>query len=454
MPPTPPDVELREWLSGLPDPPGMRPLGRLPAGPTASTRAAYRRRRPPDEVVVPPVEQQIVSLVREAGVLRWRLGRLATPAARPRAARAALPPGEVVRQYAFERLEGSQVYSALVGLDKTLTPDAAYAAAPGNGLRQWVGGKLVPVTNPGASAGKRVLLFIHGTFSKSEALLTEGLAKTPGGNKLLADAAGQYHRVLAFDHPTLSVSPALNAFDLAALLRPAPAQLDIVCHSRGGLVARWMCEGFSDSGMARRVLFVGSPLAGTSLAAAPCLRSTLDMMANIADVLRAGADLFAANPFFLAAAGLLRVVQTVTSLAAKTPALDAAIALIPGLDAQSRVGNNEEVRRLRANTGSANFQSALLRYAAVAANFEPKEVGWSFLRLFSKPVQRVGDLAADIVFPGKNDLVVDTDSMREVADNHQIPLAHDFKTTDRVHHTNYFRQPETVAAIRTTFAIP
>jgi hypothetical protein len=377
-----------------------------------------------------------------------------TPGPRLRAGRAALPPGEVVQQYAFERLEGSAVYSALVGLDKTLTPGAAYAGSPGHGLREWVGGVLAPVPDPSAAAGQKVLLFIHGTFSKSEALLTEGLAKTKEGAKLLADAALRYDRILAFDHPTLSVSPALNAFDLAALLRPAPVQLDVVCHSRGGLVARWLCEAFSDAGMARRVLFVGSPLAGTSLAAAPRLRSTLDLLANVADGLRAGADLFAANPFMLAAAGLFRVVQTVTSLAARTPAFDAAIALVPGLDAQSRVGNNEEVRRLRANTGGSDFQSALLRYAAVAANFEPKEVGWSFLRLFSKPLQRVGDWAADVVFPDQNDLVVDTRSMSEVADGKKIPLAHDFGTTGRVHHTNYFQQPETAQAIRATFAIP
>jgi hypothetical protein len=32
-------------------------------------------------------------------------------------------------------------------------------------------------------------------------------------------------------------------------------------------------------------------------------------------------------------------------------------------------------------------------------------------------------------------------------------VAHDFGTTDRVHHTNYFAQPETAAAVRKSFGI-
>ena len=34
-----------------------------------------------------------------------------------------------------------------------------------------------------------------------------------------------------------------------------------------------------------------------------------------------------------------------------------------------------------------------------------------------------------------------------------ITMAHDFKTNDRVHHVNYFVQPETVRAIRSSLEI-
>jgi hypothetical protein len=298
-----------------------------------------------------------------------------------------------------------------------------------------------------------VLLLIHGTFSNSESIVVNGLQSKTAGRELLADAEKRYDLVLAYDHPTLSVSPMLNAFDLAALLRPSPAALDIVCHSRGGLVARWLCEAYSDAALERRVVFVGSPLAGTSLAAAPSLKSALDLLTNIADALRVGGDLVGANALFTSASDLLRVVGAVTGAVLNTALLDAAIALVPGLDAMSRVGNNQELTRLRMNTGSSDFRSGRIRYFSIRSNFEPQAIGWNFLRLFSKPMARLGDWAADRVFAGPNDLIVDTVSMDEVADSRLITVAHDFKTNERVHHTNYFVQPETVRAIRTSLEI-
>ncbi len=43
--------------------------------------------------------------------------------------------------------------------------------------------------------------------------------------------------------------------------------------------------------------------------------------------------------------------------------------------------------------------------------------------------------------------------MSEVADNRLVTVAHDFGTTARVHHTNYFEQVETTEAVRKSFAI-
>jgi hypothetical protein len=453
--PSPASSDLGTWLSSLPTVDGVRPVDRIPATPrNAGQRPAYRRQSPPGEPIASAPQQEIYSLVREAGVLRWRSGAATFLEPRSRAGgRASLPVGEVVKQYAFERLETSQVYTALIGLDRTLTPAAVYPGSAGNGLRRFRKGVLEPFPDAQKAAGKKVLLFLHGTFSNSESLIDHGLQTIGAGHKLLADAEKKYPLVLVFDHPTLSVSPMLNAFDLAALLRPSPARLDIVCHSRGGLVARWFCEAFADPALARRVVFVGSPLAGTSLAAAPRLKSTLDLLTNIADALRTVSDLASANPLFLAASGLLRVISSVTGLAAKTPILDAAIALVPGLDGQSRVGNNQELLRLRANTGGGDFAAGQIRYFSIQANFQPKDIGWNFLRLFSKPMQRLGDWGADLIFNNENDLIVDTASMREVGEKRLVAVAHDFGTTERVHHTNYFVQSETVQAIRKAFSI-
>ena len=447
--------QVVDWLDALPPLPGVRPLDRMPlasARPTA--RARYRRQAAPGEGQSQAPQQDIFSLVREAGVLRWRAGAAAPAGPRPRAgSRAGLPAGEVVKQYAFERLPTSKVYTALTELDQRLTPQAVYRATTGNGLRRLRNGVLEPFPDSARAGGKKVLLLIHGTFSNSESIVTTGLQSNTAGSQLLADAEKRYDLVLCYDHPTLSVSPMLNAFDLAALLRPSPAALDIVCHSRGGLVARWLCEGYADAAMKRRVVFVGAPLAGTSLAAGPSLKNALDLMTNIADALRDGGDRLGANALFTGASGLLRVVGGVTGAVLNTALLDAAIALVPGLDAMSRVGNNQELTRLRMNTGHSDFTSGQIRYFAIRSNFEPQSIGWNFLRLFSKPMARVGDWVADRIFDGPNDLVVDTVSMDQVADARLITVAHDFKTNNRVHHINYFVQPETVRAIRSSLEI-
>jgi hypothetical protein len=140
-----PADSLNEWLASLPSVAGVRPLDRIPDIARTPQRPAYRRQRPPGEGVVMAPLQEIVSLVRENGVLRWRSGAVSTLGPMRRAGtRAALPAGEVVKQYAFERLDTSQVYSALVGLDQTLTPAAAYSQSTANGLRRFRNGQLEP----------------------------------------------------------------------------------------------------------------------------------------------------------------------------------------------------------------------------------------------------------------------------------------------------------------------
>ena len=70
----------------------------------------------------------------------------------------------------------------------------------------------------------------------------EILQCNPEGGQLLDAAQQHYDQVLAFDHYTLSRGPILNALDLARLFAPSKAEIDIVCHSRGGLLTRWFFE--------------------------------------------------------------------------------------------------------------------------------------------------------------------------------------------------------------------
>lgn len=55
---------------------------------------------------------------------------------------------------------------------------------------------------------------------------------------------------------------------------------------------------------------------------------------------------------------------------------------------------------------------------------------------------------ADAIFPGANDLVVDTEHMLALAADHQIRDVHAFGTQSAVHHLNYFRQAKTIEMLR------
>lgn len=297
-----------------------------------------------------------------------------------------------------------------------------------------------PADAPDLSGVKRVLLLVHGTFSHSGALLKQIVEEDSGaGENFLDWVATTYDRVLTFDHPTLASSPVINAHALARALGDYGGDIDVVCHSRGGLVTRWWLEGFDRGPGRRRVVFVASPLAGTGLAAPPNLRSSLSMLSNVARALGTAA---AAAPFLVFVSGVFKVVGSVSNLAAKTPALDAAVALVPGLAAQQRVGNTPEIHSLRA----APPDPAGL-YFAVRANFEPVAPGWKFWKYFR--ADQAKNIGADTIFTGHNDLVVDSGSMVELSDTVVIPGGQvlDFGTTDVVHHTNYFSNERTLRFI-------
>jgi hypothetical protein len=336
----------------------------------------------------------------------------------------------------FERLGRSQIGTWLEGLDKKLTPK--------RGLRHWGDDGLQPIASVPATG--RLLLLIHGTFSDSETLV-RNIGENPQGADFFDWARGHYSHILTFDHPTLSVSPMLNARALALALGETRAAIDVICHSRGGLVTRWWLDAFDRAPpQKRRVVFVGSPLAGTGLAAPTNIRGSLSLLSNIGAALGAAT---AAVPFLTVLTGVFRVVTSVTSLAAKTPAVDAAIALVPGLAAQSRSGDNPELISLRQGACSAAG-----RYFAVQSNFESEQHGWRFWKYFRQLGDQATDALTDLVFEGHNDLVVDTGSMVDLSDHLSIPDEQvlDFGTTSVVRHTNYFAQPKTLDFIRERFA--
>ncbi|HWZ98413.1 MAG TPA: alpha/beta hydrolase [Candidatus Dormibacteraeota bacterium] len=143
------------------------------------------------------------------------------------------------------------------------------------------------------SEGKKSLLFIHGTTSTTSGAFS-GLLNFPAQAELYKRYEG---RVIGFNHHTLTKSVAGNAADFyAGLPGRGTYTFDIVCHSRGGLVARALKEltpaqlstatnsncACSATFKIGKIIFVGTPNIGTPLADPSDIPDSLELLSNIA----------------------------------------------------------------------------------------------------------------------------------------------------------------------------
>jgi pimeloyl-ACP methyl ester carboxylesterase len=422
-----------------------------------SVAGLRRRRRRASNNPDDPIKT--VSLIEQEGVLYWRDG---IPGAdlpsRRRATRRGLPTtpsGTLVLAKQFPVLAPNQVMAAIGAIDQRLNP--SIEASLFSRLRQLQGGNgnfTLGADINGPFSG-RTLVLVHGTFSNAANMLGE-FALTEEGRRFLSDAMGgarKYDRVVFFEHATLAVTPVLNALELGRAFAGSSGQIDVIAHSRGGLIVRWWLEAFGSSlhlavDKPVRVVFAGSPLHGTSLAAPDKLQGAMSLLSNIGSFAEMTLNLVGpANPFLWVAGKLVEVIVSVTGALAKTPLIDALVALIPGLAGQSAVSNNYELNRLRLGPCAVDPL-----YYAVKSNFETPDPGWKFWQYFR--LQNVGNAAADVVFPRENDLVVDTWSMTDLGGPEFTLIVRDvqdFGTSPKVWHCNYFRQPETIDFITAKF---
>ena len=382
----------------------------------------------------------ITLLEDEFGILRWKIGDplLAFTAL---AGRRILQPnveGEVIWEKEIQTLGTNTVIGMIQRLDSQLNAN--------QGLRELRGGVLGKAGECSLSKKGPLLVLIHGTFSKTEAYLEE-LNSIQEGRDYLEWASANYAQILAFDHATIAASPLLNALELARLLNNTKAEVDVVCHSRGGMVGRWWLEMLDrPDRLRRRAVVVGATLRGTSLAAPDRVRKGFEHLSNM---VRAVGTVAAAIPFTAGISGLMSVAASCVGSAAKTPAVDALFAMVPGLNAMARIQNNNELNQLQLTRGNE------VEYFGVKSNFEPPEVKiWQFWKAFNRPLDRIKNgLADDFIFRDKNnyplpnDLVVDCEAMAGIPPCN-VREWYDFGTSPLVHHTNYFAQPETIAFIK------
>jgi pimeloyl-ACP methyl ester carboxylesterase len=374
-----------------------------------------------------------VGLVRDDGVLRWVYEPPPASLSRRRGRRALslVDPVNVVPGFQFREIPPNKVRQSLSDLDDKLTPN--------RGLRAWVNGK-PQAYDPKTMTGP-LLLLIHGTFSKGDMYLEE-FGATAEGKAFLAKAAREYAAILTFDHPTLTVAPWINALDLQRELGTPKGPIDVVCHSRGGMVASWWF--YFHQPKVRNVVFVASPLEGTSLAAPARIKVALDLLGNLARGVGTVANTAATVvPMLAVAGGLMKILGGVISFTTRSPLLDAGVGLVPGLVAQSRDRSNYELERLYASDWASKLQ-----IHAVQSNYEPPEnvePWWKFWTRFRQLPGQAVNFGADKLFGAENDLVVDFASMTQMG-QYTIPVDNRLDLTEErsVHHCAYFRQKKTI----------
>jgi hypothetical protein len=265
----------------------------------------------------------------------------------------------------------------------------------------------------------RALLFVHGTFSTCGTF-----APLPGA--AIAELSRRYEgRLIAFNHATLTADPRENALAFLSAMPPSmKLEIDIVCHSRGGLVAREIAGLGQAQGSVtvRNVIFVGATNSGTALADADHMVAMIDRFTTIAKFIPAGT-----------AAKIVDALILVVKILGHALLDD-----LEGLAAMSPGGTFMKALNTAGGAAPDLF--------AIASDFEPKE-GTPLLSL-----TRAEDFAIDRVFEkAANDLVVPRDGVFAKNGAMGFPIGDArcllFGPADGVIHTEFFSEPRTAAKL-------
>jgi hypothetical protein len=267
-------------------------------------------------------------------------------------------------------------------------------------------------------AAKRALLLVHGTFSRSHS----GFGQLP---RETFEALHRHYqgRVVALDHFTLSHTPRQNVeWLLAQIPDGCNLDVDIVCHSRGGLVSRTLAEHQSELSLGSRgisvgrVIFVASPNAGTALADGDHMGDLINTYMNVLN--------------FIPDIGVTDVLAGIVTVAKMI-----AVGAVKGLDGLTSMAPEGEFQKWL-NSGPA---PPGVSYRALAADHEPTIPGFAdFAR----------DTLMDTVFKRlHNDLVVPTEGVFAENGAGLFPIdeagRHVFGTGDGVSHSTFFSNPTT-----------
>ena len=318
--------------------------------------------------------------------------------------------------------------------------------------KQWESVSTLADVNLPSDRPARILLLVHGTFSSTLGSFA-GLAATPEGRDFLDGAIRSYDAVIGFDHPTLSLDPLENATDLLNRLKaaqlPAPPTIDVVCYSRGGLVARSLIEYLLPSAAWRanagRVVFIGVTNGGTSMVEPANWREFIDLYTNLAMAsTRAIGLIWGSLPIAEIARG---VIDGVGAFVKYLVAYSVDGGGVPGLAAMKPDG--DFVRQInQTQPGQAGPGTP---WFVISSDFQPHLVGDNdtLRELPARLVKQLVDGLANQLFDTPNDLVVDTKSMSSI-DAETGGFVSDslaFGANGRVYHLAYVIQPEVARAL-------
>lgn len=260
--------------------------------------------------------------------------------------------------------------------------------------------------------GERALLLVHGTFSRAHT----AFGRLP--KSFVEDLHRKYRgRVFAFDHPTASADPRQN---IDWLLKEIPdgtqLDLDIVCHSRGGLVSRVLAEKGGELAFGSRRIRVHK----TVLVAVPNGGTLLADKEHMGDFIDAHTTLLNFFPDNGVTEGL-EWILTVAKHAAT-----ASLGALRGLQSMRPKGEF----LLGLNGAAAGGP----RYYAVASNYEPADRGLSSFK----------DKVMDKIFGGENDLVVPTAGVWDRNGSSLFPIEDRLVVPEsrEIHHSGYFGDAE------------
>jgi len=263
--------------------------------------------------------------------------------------------------------------------------------------------------------GRHTLLLLHGTFSTAQAAFPGLVDDASPAFRALWDHYGG--RVIAFNHPSLYHTPTANA---QHLLKDVPAgvalDVDVLSHSRGGLIARELVQRLdlvNPYGRRLRVgraVFVAAPQRGTVLADGAHWQAFLDRMTN----------LVARSPDAATAVVMEGILAAVKLLARGM------LAHAPGLGCLNPAG--AYLRRLNRGPGPATA------YFGLAAAYTPSRPG-------------VSDRFTDALFGEPNDGVVPTAGVYAIGRSGAgFPLPPEnyrvLELGDRLYHSAYFNHAE------------